>query len=209
MEDSKNFNINIYKENKEGIENASNRAEAYIIFANEELNNKNRELIQENGTLQNQIDNHIEENERMEVTITNQRGMLHNLHGLNKLEKSLKSQYESVNKDFIKQINEFSKMNQKRNDSIYKYGMYFVLILLCQTVFGFMDSSVFVMTIVSFISTLYFTLKLHGEKISNNSIIDIHNSFREAKNTEINKIINEIKEIQRSTDHISDFIDSL
>ena len=68
MEDGKHFNINIYKENKEGIENASFRAEAYIILANEELNNKNRELIQENVTLQNQIDNQIEDNERMEVT---------------------------------------------------------------------------------------------------------------------------------------------
>ena len=209
MEDGKHFNINIYKENKEGIENASNRAEAYIILANEELNNKNRELIQENVTLQNQIDNQIEDNERMEVTITNQRGMLHNLHGLNKLEKSLKSQYESVNKDFIKQIEELSKVTQNRNDSIYKYGMYFVLILLCQTAFGFMESSVFVMNIVTLVTTLYVTLKLHGENISNDSIIDIHNSFREAKNTEIKKIINEIKETQRSTDHISDFIDAL
>ena len=51
--------------------------------------------------------------------------------------------------------------------------MYFVLILLCQTAFGFMESSVFVMNIVSMVTTLYITLKLHGENIDNNSIISI------------------------------------
>ena len=43
--DDNTLHINIYKDNKDQIESSSNKSESYIIIANDELNNKVRNFI--------------------------------------------------------------------------------------------------------------------------------------------------------------------
>ena len=78
------------KENQNSIDTSSNRTEAYIILSNEELNNKNRDLLEKVAESNAEKDILEDENERMEKSITYQRGLLHNFNTLNKLEQSLK-----------------------------------------------------------------------------------------------------------------------
>lgn len=209
MEEGKQFNINIYKENKEGIENASNRAEAYIILANEELNNKNREILSDLKELQSQHEILTEENERMEVTIVNQRGILHNLHASNKLEGSLTTEYEKLNKDYSKQIEDLCIYSDKNHVLVTKYFLYFIIGLLVQSSLGIIDIYAFTTVIVNLGSLYYITLHFHGQKNSRESICKCHDSLRKLIQNEIKRIENDIAETKRGTDHISDFIDSL
>ena len=209
MEDGKQFHINIFKEGQEKIESSTNRAEAYIILANEELNNKNRDLLTELKELQSQNDILTEENERMEVTITNQRGMLHNLHGQNKMEESLSTHFEKINKDFTKEVGELKTYIQKVNDIISKYFAYLFIVMLVQSVFGLIDLTTLIITTVNMVSMIYMSLKLHAPEVGHTSIMKIHSSFRDGENQEIKRIKNEISETKRGTDHISNFIDSL
>ena len=209
MEDSKQFHINIFKDGEKTIETSTNRAEAYIILANEELNNKNRDLLTELKELQAQNDILTEENERMEVTINNQRGMLHNLHNLNLMEKNLSTQFEKINDDFVKQIDELKYYHEKGYDTVGRYIAYFIIAIFFQTALGLIDPSTMIMITINLVSLFYFTLKFHGQKTNYSSIMGTHNSFRNAQNKEIKRIQSEINETKRGTDHISDFIDSL
>jgi hypothetical protein len=209
MEDGKQFHINIFKDGQDKIDSSSNRAEAYIILANEELNNKNRDLLAELKELQSQNDIMTEDNERMEVTITNQRGMLHNLHGQNKMEENLSNHFEKINKDFTKEVDELKTYIQKVNDNVSKYFAYLIIVMLVQSVFGLIDLTTLIITSVNMVSIIYLTLKLHAPNVNHKSIMKTHSSFRDGQNTEIKRIQSEISETKRGTDHISDFIDSL
>ena len=209
MEEGKQFNINIYKENKEGIENASNRAEAYIILANEELNNKNRDILLDLKELQSQHEIQTEENERMEVTIVNQRGMLHNLHASNKLEGSLTIEYEKLNKDYSNQIEDLCIYSDKNDTLFTNYFMYFIIALLVQSSLGIIDIYAFITVVVNLSSLFYITHHFHGQENSLESICKSHDSLRKLVDSEIKRIKNDISETKRGTDHISNFIDSI
>lgn len=209
MEDGKQFHINIYKDNKEGIDASNNRAEAYIILANEELNNKNREILAELKELQSQNDTLTEENERMEVTITNQRGMLHNLHGLNKLESNLSTHIGKINKDYGAQVDKFKNYHDNYVDNIGKFFAYLTIFMLFQLGIGIIDYSSLILFALNVSFLFYVTIKLHGQSESHYTIVKTHSSFRGKISSQVKEIKNEIDEIKRSTDHISNFIDSL
>ena len=81
--ENQHLHINIYKDNQQKIDSSPNMSEAFLITTNEELNNKLRELLNELSTSNAEKDTLLEDNERMEVTVSNQRGLLHNFNGLN------------------------------------------------------------------------------------------------------------------------------
>ena len=58
MDQPRNISIAVYDKNKSEIDNSTNASEKFIIYTNEELNNKNREYIIEieNLDLFNEID---------------------------------------------------------------------------------------------------------------------------------------------------------
>ena len=90
--EDKTLNINIYKENHKEIENSQNKSETYIILANEELNNKVREHLDHSAKLDEHINELENDNERMEKSITYQRGLLHNFNDI-KMHQSKKIKY--------------------------------------------------------------------------------------------------------------------
>jgi len=208
MEEQNPVHINIYKENKESVDSSSNKAEAYIILMNEELNNKNRELIQQLSDLTYEKEQLEEDNEKMEKSTTYQRGLLHNLSELNKLEVEVSKNEKELNKNLIEE-NKYLK--QKIKDKEYNaklfVGLVFIVLLI--------QSSI---QLISFVSLIYIILSSIGVFILgkfNNSLIFSVNSLEkfEKKRDVITDYIKaksgEIKKITSSSDFIGDFIDSM
>ena len=81
--------------------------------------------------------------------------MLHNLHGQNKMEESLKTHFEKINKDFTKEVGELKTYIQKVNDIISKYFAYLFIVMLVQSVFGLIDLTTLIITTVNGINDLY------------------------------------------------------
>ena len=208
MEEQNPVHINIYKENKESVDSSSNKAEAYIILMNEELNNKNRELIQQLSDLTYEKEQLEEDNEKMEKSTTYQRGLLHNLSELNKLEVEVSKNEKELNKNLIEE-NKYLK--QKIKDKEYNaklfVGLVFIVLLI--------QSSI---QLISFVSLIYIILSSIGVFIVgkfNNSLIFSVNSLEkfEKKRDVITDYIKaksgEIKKITSSSDFLGDFIDSM
>jgi hypothetical protein len=208
MEEQNPVHINIYKENKESVDSSSNKAEAYIILMNEELNNKNRELIQQLADLTYEKEQLEEDNEKMEKSTTYQRGLLHNLSELNKLEVEVSKNEKELNKNLIEE-NKYLK--QKIKDKEYNaklfVGLVFIVLLI--------QSSI---QLISFVSLIYIILSSIGVFILgkfNNSLIFSFNSLEkfEKKRDVITDYIKaksgEIKKITSSSDFLGDFIDSM
>lgn len=208
MEEQNPVHINIYKENKESVDSSSNKAEAYIILMNEELNNKNRELIQQLSDLTYEKEQLEEDNEKMEKSTTYQRGLLHNLSELNKLEVEVSKNEKELNKNLIEE-NKYLK--QKIKDKEYNaklfVGLVFIVLLI--------QSSI---QLISFVSLIYIILSSVGVFILgkfNNSLIFSVNSLekfekkRDAITDYIKAKSGEIKKITSSSDFLGDFIDSM
>lgn len=207
MSTEKPVNITIYKENKESIDSSSNRTEAYIILANEELNNKNRDLIKEISELTAEKDSLEEENEKLEKSSTYQRGLLHNLSELNKLEEIVSKNENELNKVFLeemKYLDENFKLKEK-NISIF-IGLVTTLLLI-ESLMGIID----IQSLVSFFITLisvYMSDKFNI--ITLNHISD--KNFKEQRKlieTIIETKNNEINKIKSSSDFLGDYIDTI
>jgi len=208
MEEQNPVHINIYKENKESVDSSSNKAEAYIILMNEELNNKNRELIQQLSDLTYEKEQLEEDNEKMEKSTTYQRGLLHNLSELNKLEVEVSKNEKELNKNLIEE-NKYLKQQIKDKEYNAKLfvGLVFIVLLI--------QSSI---QLISFVSLIYIILSSVGVFILgkfNNSLIFSVNSLekfekkRDAITDYIKAKSGEIKKITSSSDFIGDFIDSM
>nr|QDY52297.1 hypothetical protein 6_9 [Mimiviridae sp. ChoanoV1] len=207
MSTEKPVNITIYKENKESIDSSSNRTEAYIILANEELNNKNRYLIKENSELTAEKDSLEEDNDKLEKSSTYQRGLLHNLSELNKLEEIVSKNENELNKVFLeemKYLDENFKLKEK-NISIF-VGLVTTLLLI-ESLMGIID----IQSLVSFFITLisvYMSDKFN--LITLNHISD--KNFKEQRKlieTIIENKKNEINKIKSSSDFLGDYIDTI
>lgn len=206
--ENQHLHINIYKDNKEKIDASPNKSESYLIAANEELNNKVRELLDELSTCNAEKDTLLEENERMEVTVSNQRGLLHNFNGLKNFEKDRAKLYEksSTNgKEHMKGILEYEKKLTGHRTNI---GMTFAFMTMFFVMMGIIDFTSAVTFAVSLIGSFYGTQNFSG--FNRAEIKDINRKF---DNKGLN-ILGEIKDIEAKinvitskSDFISDFID--
>jgi hypothetical protein len=118
--EKKNIHINIIEQGKDDLETSNNKSETYIILMNEELNNKNREQIEEIKDLNSQIVELENQSDRSEKSITYMRGLLKNfvelknmLINLNKLYldkyNNSNQKMDFINK-FIIELNQFVKI---------------------------------------------------------------------------------------------------
>ena len=210
MEDDKHLHINIFKENKPQIEAASNMSEAFIIKANEELNNKLRVLLDELSTVRAEQDTLLEDNERMEVTITNQRGLLHNFNGLKNHEIKRADLFEKMyenNKELVKSMIEYNNKNYAHHSYS---GAVCTVIIIMFLIIGMVDF----MSIVSFVlalgSSFFGTHNITG--FNKNEINHTRKNFLDKENRvkdRIRVVEADINEITSKSDFISDFIDGV
>ena len=209
MEDNKQVHINIYKPNKEAIEKASNMSEAYIILANEDLNNKIRDLIAEIKEVSSQVDTLTEDNERMEVTLGNQRSLLHNFNELNKKEKEVTKTIEALNETYKNHVKELEDNIEQRFDRSQKNLSYFLIALLIQSCFGLITPGVLILILVNIGSVIYICMKLNSIDSDPKSIFKTMSALRNSLEVKLNNLKLEMKEVSQSCDHISDYIDSI
>lgn len=208
MADDKHLHINIFKENKDKIESAPNMSEAFIIMANEDLNNKLRDVLDELSTVRAEQDTLMEDNERMEVTITNQRGLLHNFNGLKNHEIKRADLFEKLyknHKELVKEVFE----HEKKLESHQSYS---------GLLFGIMVIMFFLSGIIDFVSVVCFTISLlssyfgssHITGFKKNAITFTRKTYLDKENSlndGIRRVEAEIKEITSKNDFISDVID--
>jgi hypothetical protein len=208
MEEQNPVHINIYKENKESVDSSSNKAEAYIILTNEELNNKNREFIQQLADLTYEKEQLEEDNEKMEKSTTYQRGLLHNLSELNKLEVEVSKNEKELNNNLMEE-NKFLK--QRIKDTEYNAKLFTGLVCIVLLI----QSSIQLISFVSLISIILSSISIFILGKFDKSLIFSLNSLekfekkRDAITDYIKAKSGEIKKITSSSDFLGDFIDSM
>jgi len=207
MEETNPLHINIYKDNKESISNSSNRTEEYIIIANEELNNKNRDLNKEVSELVAEKDIITDENERMEKSLTYQRGFLHNLHELNKLHKFITKNENELNKINLEEQLELKNILKNSEANTKMFITIIGIMLLVQCSIGLIDLYAVISIALTTVSVFY------GMSAMDKSLVfkdtSLHNF--DVKRKLISDIIKntnaEINKITSSSDFISDYIE--
>ena len=206
MDTENPIHINIYKENKEAINSSNNPTECYIIQVNEELNNKNRDLLQEVETLKSEKDSLEEDNEKMEKSSTYQRGLLHNLSELNKLETVISSKQVELQKVLITENHNIEKHLNKIDYDARMFICFCAGLILFQCLLGIID----------FISG--FTLIIEACGLVYMTEINTKFRYRKDSETELKKkgIIEfiefknaEIKKIKNSSNFLEDYIDTI
>ena len=206
MDTENPIHINIYKDNKETINSSNNSTESYIIQVNEELNNKNRDLLQELETLKSEKESLEEDNEKMEKSSTYQRGLLHNLSELNKLEYTITSKQKELQKLLFDENEKIEKHIRDFEYDIKLFMCFCGVIILFQCILGIIDI-VSGITIISeiigllYMCGIYTKIKYVSEpknELNKKTIIE----FIEFKNKEIKKIKN-------SSDFLEDYIDTI
>ena len=208
MESQPPVHINIFKDNKEKIEASTNMSEVYIILANEALNNRLRETEHTIGELKAQIETLTEDNARMEVTVTNQRGLLQNFHGLKKIEKKNSENYRTVYEIYKEQIKSYVSYQQDFENQLKNAFGYFTAMILINLSIGIIEPMVFFTLVFSLFTSGYFALTL-------NSIVPIKSrnvAFVEKikfLNKQIKENETEIKHITSRSDFVSEYIDSI
>jgi hypothetical protein len=207
--DDKTFNINIYKDNKNLIDTSENKSEIYILLANEELNNKNKDLIQEISKL-NQIISDLEnDNERMEKSITYQRGLLHNFNYIKKYQQEIIKQYkkytESNTNHSLTLMTESDKLIKILPASLLSSSILIVIMYM----FISIDIISCLLLIITFISSKVFIERYY--ELDENMIIKFINNYEESEKYYLNNIYkneNNIKNIINKNDFIEDLIDN-
>ncbi len=191
--EDKPLTINIYKNNTKDIESSQNKSETYIILANEELNNKLREQNNNISNLEEQINILENDNERMEKSITYQRGLLHNFNHLRNYEQDKCILYSDMIDVYKKIIFQLENKNKKLL-MINKYNIIALLsvISLCllTSLIEYYDFNILTFIIVCFTyycNAFIFNNNDNIDKTLKTSINDINKNIKN-KNNDINKI---------------------
>lgn len=210
-ENDKTLNINIYKDNSKDIESSQNKSETYIILANEELNNKLREQLDHVSNLDEQISDLENDNERMEKSITYQRGLLHNFNGIKCQQCKKITCYENYSSNMSKSIKKDLEF------FTYLYRLYYSdMIALCVALFiiNYIDTHASMITIFNnIITTILFSLlipyacNINIERFKN--LEEKYKNMTEAFSEEVKEYNNEIDKISSKTDFISELIDTV
>ena len=193
-------------ENPIPINSSNNPTESYIIQVNEELNNKNRDLLQELETLKSEKESLEEDNEKMEKSSTYQRGLLHNLSELNKLENSITSKQKELQKLLFDENEKIEKHFIDFEFDIKLFMCFCGVIILFQCILGIIDI-VSGITLILEIGGLLYMSDIHTKiKYKTDSDTELNKKtiieFIEFKNREIKKIKN-------SSDFLEEYIDTI
>lgn len=206
--DDKTFNINIYDKNKKTIESANNKSESYLILSNEELNNKNREFLIEINNLNSTIADLENDSDKMEKSITYQRGLLHNFNSNKKLQLELIKKYKKLLTKNIELSNYIlDKYNILLKIINYSLLISFALMLMLLLFFGDLISFlVYVMIIISSFYIISNTI-YNFNSYNFNSQIEIYKSDIKTQNNDIINYVNNIEKLSKNNDFVSDLFD--
>ena len=207
--DDKTFNINIFKENQQQIESSTNKSESYILLANEQLNNKNKEFIQQIIELENTISDLENDNERMEKSITYQRGLLHNFNHIKNYQEEMIKNYESI----ISSNNKFKNLifeNFSKCIQVLYYTVCISCVLFLLSVFltgcDFYTVSINIITLLSTFYSLTCIFKFDNENITDS--MNKYTQSVKSYNTRVSSLGDDIKKITSKSDFISNLIDT-
>lgn len=203
--DDKTVNINIYKDNKDKIDNSPNKSESYIIISNEELHNKNKELLVETKKLENNISELENDNERMEKSIIYQRGLLHNFNHLRNYEQDKCTLYIDMTDIYKKSVFQLENNNKK----LLIINKCNIIVLLLVVLLGLLTSLIEYYDFILLTFIVCFTYYCNTFMFNNYDNINI--SLKLNINDIIKDIMkkdNEINKITSKSDFISELIDS-
>ena len=169
-------------------------SEAFIIMANEELNNKLRDVLDELSTVRGEQDTLMEDNERMEVTITNQRGLLHNFNGLKNHEIKRADLFEKLYKNQRELVKEIIE-HEKKFEAHQSYsGLLFGVMVIMFFLSGIIDFVAVVCFTISLMSSYFGTSNITGFK--KNAIISTQKTYQDRENS-LNDSIRRVEAILR------------
>ena len=204
--DDKTVNINIYKNNKDTIENSDNKSETYIIISNEELSNRNRELLESILQLENTISDLENDNERMEKSITYQRGLLHNFNHIKNYQNEQLKEYNKF-KSKISETQKFLVNETQKHFNMMRFNIFALCVFsLIFTPYDILKNIINIITIIS----IFYSSKLifsYDKDAVSNFMKNYTLNENEFKN-KISKFESDIKTITSKSDFISDLIDN-
>ena len=213
MEEEKNIHINIIKNGKEAIDKSTNKSETYIILMNEELNNKNREQIEEIKDLNSQIVDLEDQSDRSEKSITYMRGLLKNMIGVKNMVLSLNKLYTEKYKNNNEKMEFINKFIIDLNLSIRILPLVSGLVLLFTFLMDMINLYEILVSI--FVFGLTGLIILTYTKI-NTQLFLKYDSFQ----SEVEKLNNDydvqikelrlkIKKVEDSNDFLNEFVDNI
>ena len=210
----KQFHINIMSDatTKERVEKSSNQSETYILIANEQLSNRIRELETELYEVKQENETLTEENERMEKSLTYQRGLLHNFDEMNNVRSNLIKILNGYVSDY--RINTTRVEETTKSIREFRFQLYYIygfLSVLC-TGIGLIDVTSLLLMITLLFTTYYGTLfifnidrnRLNLKKIFENNKESYVITEKDVKNKQ-----KELNELENSNNHIGEFIDNI
>jgi len=211
---SKQFHINIMSDatTKERVEKASNQSETYILIANEQLSNRVRELEAELSEVKQENDTLTDENERMEKSITYQRGLLHNFDEMNQVRSNLVkilTLYLTTYRNNSKEIKQtLAKTREFRMQLYYMYALFFTL----ATAIGLISVVNTIFTVSLVFGTYYlsiFVFSIDRSSLNMTKLFKSHEESYSSTETEVKDKKRELSELESNNNHIGEFIDNI
>ena len=211
---TKQFHINIMSDNtaKDKVEKSSNQSETYILLMNEQLTNKIRDLETELYEVKQENETLTEENERMEKSLTYQRGLLHNFDEMNNVRSNLikiLNGYLSNYRANTTKVEETTRsIREFRFQLYYIYGF---LSVLC-TGIGVIDVTSLLLMIALLFTTYYGTLFIFNIDRNRLNLKKIFENNKESytlteKDVKIKQ--KELTDLENNNNHIGEFIDNI
>jgi len=211
-DEDKHLHINIFKDNKDKIDTASNKSEMYLILMNEELNNNTKSYLDDLNTSKQENDSLTDDNERMEKSLTYQRGLLQNFHANNNHRKKLNDIQDSLivlNQKHIKQTsNLYNSIVHFINFMLYS----FITLLVLAFAIGLLDVFqivVFTLLIILSVSSTVLITKFDFTKHSFQLACANYSSENARITINLKKSQKQIEEMDKNNNHITEFIDSI
>lgn len=210
----KQFHINIMSDatSKERVEKSSNQSETYILIANEQLSNRIRELETELYEVKQENETLTEENERMEKSLTYQRGLLHNFDEMNNVRSNLIKILNGYVSDY--RINTTRVEETTKSIREFRFQLYYIygfLSVLC-TGIGLIDVTSLLLMITLLFTTYYGTLFIFNIDRNRLNLKKIFENNKESyvvteKNVKYKQ--KELTDLENSNNHIGEFIDNI
>ena len=211
---TKQFHINIMSDNtaKDKVEKSSNQSETYILLMNEQLTNKIRDLEAELNEVRQENETLTEENERMEKSLTYQRGLLHNFDEMNNVRsnliKILNGYLSNYRANTIKVEETTKSIREFRFQLYYIYGF---LSILC-TGIGVIDVTSLLLMITLLFTTYYGTLfifNIDRNRLNLNKLFENNKESHIVIEKDVKSKQKELTDLENSNNHIGEFIDNI
>lgn len=187
--------VNVYLTNqeKENVLKDATPHEKYILLQNDTLHVQNRELTEENLSLSNKVDEMEEDIDRSQVRATNLKGLLKNLHEINKKYQTIESDYKNIVKK-VRSDNYAFKYKATRHLRVFE-ALLFCFLVLCYenySIIYFLPICCFVFVTIAFQESTLMNLPLFVYK----------------EMDQIKDNIQDIKDIEKAQDYLHEFIDN-